>query len=471
MTVSSRGEGQARAVVDAALNRMGGMAALRAIHTVRYDMVTQWLAISFDPRPFQDAPSYEIHTELRDYDLQIWRNRRRYPTGAGFSEVTDLVIDTVAARQGAPAAPAIGTPAGTVDGWAALSIAYVDERREAFDFAPERILLLLRESRDLHSLRDTVIGGIPHAVVAATIDGFPTAVFFRRTDGFLAMARYHADESNDFGLAPWGPMEVELWYGRWRYDAAAHITFPQQWDVRRLGRPYKRMSVVAASFNAILPRDSLVLGEPVRAIYLARARRPMADLPLDSARFVGNGRIAVFSAFGAPLNALKVGNGWLLIEPGDLPLNAERASAWLSSRDPGSRVIGGIVGGATPSGGAAWLARQHLPVYIAPAGALTTPLSLRDYGAPASASHVVTKGQWLRMDGKMRDSVWMEPIDLPNAPRSMLLYVPSMRWVYSSRIAGPAEIARVTAVARARGWTVDRVASPSTPEGVSPSPL
>lgn len=37
----------ALAVVDTAIARMGGLASLRAIHTVRYDMVTQWLATSF----------------------------------------------------------------------------------------------------------------------------------------------------------------------------------------------------------------------------------------------------------------------------------------------------------------------------------------------------------------------------------------------------------------------------------------
>jgi hypothetical protein len=457
------------AIVDTAIARMGGSASLRAIHTVRYDLITQWFSMTFDARPFQDSPSYEMQTELRDYDARIWRNKRRFLSSTPPAEVTDLVVDTVAARQGAPMAPGVATPVGIVDGWAPLSIAYIDERREAFAFAPERLLLLLRDASDLRVAGDTVVGGIRHSAVAATIDGYPATVFFRRTDGFLAFVRYHADESNDFGLAPWGPMQVETWYSRWRYDAAARITVAQQWDVKRVGQPYKRITVVAASFNAALPRDSLVLSESVRAAYLSHARRPMADLPIDSAQIVGNGRIAVFKSFGAPLNALKLGDSWLLIEPGDLPLNAERAAAWLSAHDAGSRVIGGLVGGVTPMGGSSWLAREHMPVYTAPAGAYTTALSLRNYGAPPSAEHVVAHGQWVVGIGARRDSVWLEPIDLPNAPRTMILYVPSMRWAYSSRIAGPAELARVTALARTRGWKIDRIGSPGAPEGVPPS--
>lgn len=461
-------DARATMVVDTALVRMGGSAALRAIHTVRYDMITQWLETSFDARPFQDAPGYEMNTDLLDYDTRVWRNTRRFPNGGSWLEMTDLVIDTVAARSGAPSAASVATPAGVVDGWAPLNIAYIDERRELFAFTPERLVLLLRDAPDLRSLPDTVLGGIRHLAVNATIDGYPTTVFFRATDGLPAMARYHADESNDFGLAPWGPMDVQIWYSRWQFDPVAHVDVPQQWDVTRVGRPYKRMTVVDVKFNVQLPNDSLILGEPVRAAYLARARRPMADLPLDSARIVRNGRLAVFRTPGAPIAALKIGDGWLLIEPGNLPLNAERAAAWLASHDAGNRVIGGIVGGAMPSGGAAWLARQRLPVYTGPAGAKSVPISLRNYGAPVTASRTVTNGEWVSASGATRDSVWMESIDLPNSPGTLLLYVPSMRWVYSSRLGGPVELGLVAARARERGWRVDRIGSPRTPDGVAP---
>lgn len=453
-------------VVDTAIARMGGATALHAIHTVRYNMMTQWLSTSYDARPFQDAPGYELHTDIRDYDARVWRNTRRFPGSTSLTEMVDLVLDTVAARHGAEPAVSVATPAGIIDGWAPLNIAYIDERRELFAFTPERLLLLLHDASDLRSRPDTVIGGIAHSVVAATIDGYPAAVFVRSTDGFLAMARYHADESNDFGLAPWGPMDVEVWYSRWRYDPTAHIVIPQQLDIKRVGKPYKRMTVLSAKFNDRLPNDSLTLGEPVRAAYLARARRPMADLPLDSARIVGKGRLAAFRTPGAPLAALKIGDEWLLIEPGNLPLNAERAAAWLSTHDVGSRVTGGIIGGASPSGGAAWLARQGLPVYTAPAGMMSVRLSLQNYGAPIAASRTVPTGAWVGSRGTVRDSVWLEPIDLPNSPRALVLYVPSLRWVYSSRIGGPIELQLVAALARSRGWKVDRIGSPASLEGV-----
>lgn len=456
----------ARAVVDTAIARMGGETALRAVHRARYDMMTQWLSTTFDARPFQNAPGYEWHTDYRDYDSRTWRNVRRFMSNGAWAATTDLVVDTVAARTSGPYARGVATPAGDVDGWAPLDVAYVDERRELFLLTPERILLLAHDAPDLRQLGDTVIGGIRHAVVAATIDGFPTRVYLRRTDGFLAMARYHADESNDFGLAPWGPMDVAVWYSVWRTDAASHLTLPREWDITRVGVPYKRMTVLGVAFNDTMPADSLVLTDAVRRAYLAHARRPMADLPLDSARIVAAGRLVEFRTPGAPLAGVKLGGGWLLIEPGNLPLNAERADAWLAAHDH-AHVTAGLIGGSAPSGGAAWIARKGMPLYLAPAGEASTGRSLRNYGAPLSTLRHVTNGEWIRTSAG-GDSAWVEPIDLPNAPRTLMLYVPSMRWVYSSKISGPAELALVAARARARGWAVDRIGSPANPTGVAP---
>ncbi len=461
-------DSRARAIIDTAAARMGGTDALRAIRTARYSMVTQWLSTSFAARPFTDAPGYELSTDMRDYATRTWHNVRRYPQGASWAEYTDLVIDTVAARYSPTPIPSVANAGKTIDHWTALNVAYIDERRELFAFTPDRLVLLLHDAPDLHALPDTVIGGIPHAVVSAAIDGYPTTVFFRRTDGFLTMARYRADESNDFGLAPWGPMSVEEWYSGWRYDADAHVRLPSQWDIVRVGKPYKRMTVLSVTFNPSLPADSLVLSDSVRSEYLIHARHPMADLPLSSAHMTPNGRIALFATPGAPIAAVKVGNDWVLLEPGNLPLNAERAAAWLASKDPGSRVAGAIMGTTYPSGGASWLAKRGLPVYVASPGTMGALASLKDFGAPVSALHSVTRSQWIKLPGAVRDSLWVEPIDVPNLQHALMVYSPSLHWAYSSAIGEPAQFKMVADLLRKRGWPIDVVGSPRAPEGTAP---
>jgi hypothetical protein len=455
-------EPAARAIVDTAAARMGGIAALRAVRTVKLDMMTQWLSLSFDERPFTDGPSYELHFDQRDYATKTWRNTRRFGFGPNARDIIDLVIDTVGGRFTGPA------PAGVVtgpmfDGWVPLNAAYIDERRQIFAFTPDRLVLALHEAKDLRARADTTIGGIRHAVVSATVDGIPATVFFRRTDGLPAFARYHADESNDFGLAPWGPMDVEWWYSRWRNDPRAGITFATQLDVKRVGRPYKRMTVLAATLNAPLAADSLVLNEGVRGAFTATSHRAMGDLPLDSARLAPGGRIALFGVSAGPTTAVKLGSAWLLIEPGNLPLNAERATQWLADHDAGAKVAGGLLMAASPSGGASWLAKRRLPVYAAPAIERGVTVSLRNWGAPVAASRVISRGQWIKAGG---DSAWVEPIDFPNMPGALLIHVPSMQWVYATGIATPLELAIVRARVKERGWTVDRIGGPRAPAGM-----
>ena len=139
------------ALLDSAMARMGGRAALEGIVRIRREMMTQWQRVSFEARPYTDFPSYEQHADIRDYSQMAWRNTRRFFTGgAPQPPVIDIVKDTVGIRS----FRAIWTP---------LNVAYVDERNELFTFAPERLLLLLRAAPDLQALRDTSIGGIAHA--------------------------------------------------------------------------------------------------------------------------------------------------------------------------------------------------------------------------------------------------------------------------------------------------------------------
>ena len=432
----------AAAALDTAIARMGGAPALRAVQRVRLDLLTQWQRTTFDERPYADLPSYELHTDLRDYTIPAWRNARRFYMGGSWRELVDVVRDSVAIRRAPDAA------------WATLNVAYVDERRELFAFAPERVLLHARDAADARTLADTVIDGAAHARVAATVDRYPTVLFLRRGDGYLAMARFVAAHPNDFGLAPWGPMEVELWYSRWA-PLAGGITYPMQWDVRRVGRPYRRVTVLAAALHAAAAPDSFAVSDSLRAAFRATANRPMHDVPLDSARLV-DGRFAQFGAPGAPAGAVKLGRRWLLLEAGTASLNAERAARWLAGADPGAELAGALVTVPfTGSGGVAWLAPRRVPLHVTPGTEPIVRTILRNHGLQTATSMVST-GRWLRVDG---DSMWVEPIDVPNARGAMLAWVPSLRWLFSGAATSPVELERVLARARERGWAEERIGS------------
>jgi hypothetical protein len=202
--------------------------------------------------------------------------------------------------------------------------------------------------------------------------------------------------------------------------------------------------------------DSFVVSDSLRAAYLATATRPMHDLPLDSAKLVDK-RFASFGAPGSPAGAVKLGKEWVLLEGGQAPLSVERAATWLRGADPEGRIAAALVTmPSTGSGGAPWLAARHVPLHVAPGAVPFVDAVLRGYRASASGLAPVTRGRWLRVSG---DSLWLEPVDLPDAPGALVAYVPSLEWVYSGLAANPLNLDRVLALATERGWRVSRVGS------------
>lgn len=446
-------------LLDTAIMRMGGMAVVSNVKRAHFEMITQWRRVTFDERPYGDQPVYELHSDLRDYDAGAWRNTRRFFGAGPNREIVDVVRDSVAIRRSAGGSGGVASPAVVSAGtWTTLNIAYVDERRELFALAPERLLIGALRARDLRFAGDTVIAGAPHARLEATVDRFPMSILLNRRTGFLTAARFRVAEPNDFGLAPYGEMTVELWYSAWRKQGDG-LVYPFQWDVSRLGRPYKRMTVLAAVFNPPASPDSFAVSDSLRTAYVAMATRPMHEIELDSARLI-DGRFASFATPGAPVGAVKLGREWLLLETGQAPSTIDRAAAWIAMHDHEGSLAGALI--TTPgsgAGGAPAIVRRGLPLHVGPGATPFVAASLRGYRTSTAALSVVRQGAWVRVSG---DSLWVETIDLPDAPGALVAYVPSLEWVYSSAAANPVNLDLVLMRAHARGWRVSRIGSSSS---------
>ena len=442
------------AALDTAIARMGGEETLRKVERVRFEVMTLWQRMGFEQRQSDLIGSYELHSDLRNYSLGAWRNTRRFVGGPTLREMTDIVQPDVAIRRFPP------NPDGSLAPWAPLSVAYVDERKEVFGFTPDRLLLAARAANDLRSLPDTTMLGLAHARVSATIEGFPTTIFFRRNDGFLAMARYRAGQPNDFGLSPWGDMEVELWYSRWNKFPLAGtpgIGFPTEWDVRRVGKMYKRLTLLTANFDAAAPADSFAVSDSLRSAFAAGASaKPMWELPMDSAKIL-EPRLARFGNLGQAQAAVKMGNTWLMLEGTAVPQRNDTDVQWLKQAEP-SAMVGGLLITApnTGRGGAAWFIQKKLPVYVTPGASAAMTATMKNWKQSPSALTMLAKPQWLRVGG---DSLWVETMDFPDFPGATIAYVPSMRWVYSAMAASPLAFDMVVAHIRQRGWNVDRIGS------------
>lgn len=426
----AEGRPDARAVVERAIALMGG-SALRSIERVRLDMMTQWQRTSYRAVPWSDRPSFEPHVDVRDYTIPAWRNTRDF--GAG--KITNIVRDSVAVTD-------IG------QGFRPQSVAYVDERDELFVYTPDRLMLLLAGATDLTAAGDTTLGGEPHRRVRATLatprplavtvafhegTGLPTALWFRQA------------HPNDFGLVPFGKMQVEVWYSNWR--TTGEVSIPTQWDIERAGAPYKRMTVRNAVFNPTFQADSFMISADLRSAYMA-SRRPMHDVSVDSVKIAAPGLVQIHG-FGFPMGAVRGATGWLLLEAGHAPLSLARGRAALAQQGV-SEIAAGLVAAARPgNGGVVDLVKGGVPVYTSAAAAPFIQVILSNEGVAVRGVTVVAEGRWV---GEGEERLRLEPIDLPDTAGSLMVYSPRLAWVYAPDAATPLDLRMVRERARALGW-------------------
>ncbi len=337
--------------------------------------------------------------------------------------------------------------------WAPLNVAYVEERRELFGYAPERLILSLRDNRAVRALADTSIDGEPHARLAATIDGWPTVVFLRRNDALPRLVRFRADETNDFGLAPWAEHEVEFWYSNWAVVSPG-VLLPRQRDVQRVGRPYKRMTVLQAVLNAPAPVDSFMVSDSLATAYLATERRPMWRVSLDGSARIEREHFATFGLSTGSVGAVRIGGRWVLLEAGQAVGAMELVAEWLG-RHGGGASIGGVLATNvwTGNGGVPWFTQRRVPVFAAP-GAMATVGTINKGTAGITT---IDTPRWLRIGS---DSLWLEPVSAPDFSRTLAVYSPTHRWLWLVFAGSPAHKFEQDALIRrleARGMPVELI--------------
>jgi hypothetical protein len=435
-TLAGPADGQApdaRAIVGRAVAAAGGEAALRGVERVAFKMMTQWQRTAFRAVPWTDRPSFEPHTDVRDYTIPAWRNTREFPN----RPIVNVIRDSIAL-----------TDLG--QGFRPLSVAYVDERAEVFVYTPDRLLVALLDAPDARAARDTSLGGERHHRVAATLAGrFPSTVFFHAGTGLPTLLRFRAGHPNDFGLVSWGTMSVDVWYSAWRsFDGIGLAT---QWDILRVGVPYKRMTVLRASFNPTFAADSFAVTPDQRAGYVtSNAVRPMHENVVIRSVSMPDPGLVVIDAFGVPAGAVRTGPGWLVLGAGHTPFNYAQALRLLDSAGA-APVTGVLVGAAMTGNGGLAAMERGLPVWVSPASEPFARMVLAGAGRASDGLRRVTPGTVL---GAGADRVRLEPVDLPNVPGSMMLFRERTGWLYLPDAETDLDVAMGRARAASLGWNV-----------------
>ncbi len=437
-TAPNRAALTADSITKRAVALMGGERALRGVERVVYQMMTQWQRSHFRAVPFTDQPSFEPHTDVRDYTIPAWRNTRQF----GATNIVNVIRDSIALTN-------------TGKDFQPLSVAYVDERAELFLYTPDRLMLALRDAPDLATGADTTIGGEAHHRVNGTLAGrFRSSVFFHRGTGLPTMLRFNAGHPNDFGLVAWGVMPVEVWYSSWRTVGA--VSMPLQWDILRVGVPYKRITVQRASFNPTFAADSFAVTAEQRATYLASsATKPMHENVMRREVNMATPELANIVAFGLQAGAVKVGAGWLMLGAAHTPFSYRYGARLLDSlgATPIIAVLAGTSISAT-NGGVFVAVDQGLPVYVSQASEAALRRIFAGAGRPVRGLTRVRSGMRV---GEGAQAARLEPVDLPNMPGSVMAFVPSSGWLYVPDATTVLDVTIARARAQALGWEVKSV--------------
>lgn len=428
----------AEGVTKRALSLMGGEQALRGVERVAYQMMTQWQRTGFRSVPFTDQPSFEPHMDVRDYSLPAWRNTRDF----GRNRIINVVRDSIALTS-------------TGNEFQPLSVAYVDERAELFVYTPDRLVLALRDAPDLALGIDTLIGGESHVRVTATLaTRFRSTVFFHRGTGLPTMLRFRAGHPNDFGLVAWGVMPVEVWYSGWRTFGA--ISTPTQWDVLRVGVPYKRLTVQRVDWNPAFTSDSFAITPEQRSTYLrSTATKPMHENVMRRDVKMATPDLALINAFGIQSGAVRIGSGWLMLGAGHTTFSYAYGQRLLDSL--GATPIVAVLAATSISatnGGVFSAIERGLPVYVSQASEAALRRIFAGAGKPVRGLTRVKAGTSIG-DGAQR--LQLEPLDLPNVPGSLMAFSAHDGWLYVPDATTPLDVRIARERARELGWVVKTV--------------
>ena len=261
----------ARELVQAALDGMGGADKLRAVKSVRLDAIGHTNLLEQSERP--EGPYLISYAQFSEWqDLENHRLRRvsqERSAGTGtpdWSPATLVVADGVAARE------ANGHLLPN-------SYAQVVEAEEAFALGPERALFTALDAADLRVEHDTTMQGQPQHVVAFTWQKAPARIYLNAYTHLPTAVELVRAYPYDVFWNVWGDVTTRTYYSTWTLEPGG-LRLPYQLDVERNSLPYKSITISTLALNPKLEDASFAISDDVKKAFETRGKRRIADIQL-----------------------------------------------------------------------------------------------------------------------------------------------------------------------------------------------
>lgn len=415
--------------VRAAVDAMGGEAALRDLPSVRIGGVLDRPGTSWSPDRDHPRRYYEIFDELRDFRTGSDLRRSRYdaPNREGMQPTFTQTVSVDAALF-------------DFRGQARPAPFYVDRAHEALARDPLKLLLPLLDADSLVALPDTVVDGAVYHVVRAAGDS--TRVLFDAVTALPLETIARRSFPGDPEWTAWGDVTEEVRYASWSLEPNG-VRYPRTWTVTRNRRRYETTSVTALGFPGVLPADSFPIPDSLRVT--AGQPSPRALGTGDRApREIADGVVFVPGGFNALL--VRQDDGVVVV---DAPIDADYSRLVLGEA---ARRFPGLPVKALVSSDFMWPHDAGVREYVARGIPIyASPLNLPMLRAMAAAPHRLDPDSLERAPrtpdlrgvegrtvvGSGPDRAELFTGSVPGAdygPRIVVTYLPGRRVLYASEL-------------------------------------
>lgn len=268
-TVPAPSDAAARDLLETAVARMGGRAALESLATVRLDAIGYRNLLEQSERPEGPwIPQIEKTTELWDTPGGRWDETAELAIAGDTYAIRTVVAGGVAARR-------FG------EKWSAAGKGEVAAAEEWMADSPQRALLDALAASDLRIEADLVFQGVPHHAAAFGSGEKRRRLLLNAETGFLTAVETLRAYPEDRFWQVWGEVPTRVAYSFWELRPGG-LVYPSQWDVERGGRPWRSLTLTGLKPSPSFPADAFAIPASVADAARENANRSLDDPVLGS---------------------------------------------------------------------------------------------------------------------------------------------------------------------------------------------
>ena len=251
-------------LVETAVERMGGTAALSSLSTMRLEWVGYRNLLEQSERPEGPwIPQVERTVEIRDVRGGRWDETTEATIADTTYSIRTVVADGMAARR-------FG------ESWGPAGKAEIVEAQEWMALSPQQVLLDAAAALDLRREPDTILQGVPHHAVSFGSGEDQRRIFLNGETGFLTAVEIRRPYPDSLYWQIWGDVTTRVEYSFWDIRPGG-LFYPLQWDVERGGRPWRSLTITKLEPGAPPPADAFVIPDAAKQAFATRSKRSLDD--------------------------------------------------------------------------------------------------------------------------------------------------------------------------------------------------